>query len=229
MKKRHVLIVEDDSDAAQVLEAYLQRDHFHVSVASDGLQGMEMALRLKPDLILLDMMLPGIKGTEILSRLRKISDVPVIMITGMGDVTDKIGALRYGADDYIIKPYHPGEVMARVHAVMRRYNYQGHTKGGLTFESLSLDTESMVASVEITADTVQNLELTPTEFRVLTILLRAPTKVFSRHELLKRCLPDSEAMGRVMDMHIYKLRKKLENAGVTDVLITVRGFGYRFK
>ncbi|AHY09186.1 response regulator transcription factor [Serratia plymuthica] len=229
MDKKHVLIIEDDSDAAQVLEAYLQREHFHVSVAGDGSKGMEMVQRLKPDLILLDMMLPGINGTEILSQLRKKSDTPVIMITGMGDATDKIGALRYGADDYIVKPYHPGEVMARVHAVMRRYYYQNHVKESLSFGSLRLDTESMVASVETSADKVQNLELTPTEFSLLATLLRAPTKVFSRQELLEKCLPESEAMERVMDMHIYKLRKKLENAGVTGVLLTVRGFGYRFR
>lgn len=97
--------------------------------------------------------------------------------------------------------------MARVHAVMRRYYYQNHVKESLSFGSLRLDTESMVASVETSADKVQNLELTPTEFSLLATLLRAPTKVFSRQELLEKCLPESEAMERVMDMHIYKLRK----------------------
>jgi len=229
MSKKHVLIIEDDNDAAQVLEAYLHRENFIVSMVKDGTKGIEVALRLKPDLILLDVMLPGLNGTEILCQLRKSSDVPVIMITAMGDAADKIGALRYGADDYIVKPYHPGEVMARVNAVMRRYHYDPHVNENLVFGSLRLDTESMVASVETTTGGVLYLELTPTEFNLLTTLLRSPTKAFSRQALLEKCLPESEAMERVMDTHIYKLRKKLENAGISDVLVTVRGFGYRFR
>lgn len=229
MSKKHVLIIEDDNDAAQVLEAYLHRENFIVSMAEDGTKGIKLALRLKPDLILLDVMLPGVNGTEILCQLRKNSDVPVIMITAIGDAADKIGALRYGADDYIVKPYHPGEVMARVNAVMRRYYYDPHIKENLAFDSLRLDTESMVASVETTTGGVLYLELTPTEFNLLATLLRSPAKTFSRQALLEKCLPESEALERVMDTHIYKLRKKLENAGVTDVLVTVRGFGYRFR
>ncbi|HAT4519963.1 TPA: response regulator transcription factor [Serratia marcescens] len=229
MSKKHVLIIEDDNDAAQVLEAYLHRENFIVSMSEDGTRGIELAVRLKPDLILLDVMLPGIHGTEILCQLRKNSDIPIIMITAIGDAGDKIGALRYGADDYIVKPYHPGEVMARVHAVMRRYYYEPHIKENLAFGSLRLDTESMVASVETTTGGVLYLELTPTELKLLATLLRSPTKAFSRQSLLTKCLPESEAMERVVDMHIYKLRKKLENAGVTDVLVTVRGFGYRFR
>ncbi|CAI0782652.1 MULTISPECIES: response regulator [Serratia] len=229
MGDKRVLIIEDDRDAALVLEAYLQREHFNVLIAGDGLQGMEMALRWKPDLILLDVMLPGISGTEILSRLRKKSDTPVIMITAMGDAADKIGALRYGADDYIVKPYHPGEVMARVHAVMRRYLGQTSTTGSLTFGPLQVDTEAMTASVESANGGTQFLELTRTEFNLLSTLLRAPTKAFSRQDLLEKCLPDSDAMERVVDTHIYNLRKKLENVGITGVLLTVRAIGYRFR
>ncbi len=229
MGEKRVLIIEDDRDAAQVLEAYLQREHFTVSVAGDGLKGLEMALRWKPDLILLDVMLPGISGTEILSQLRKKSDMPVIMITAMGDATDKIGALRYGADDYIVKPYHPGEVMARVHAVMRRYSGQTRAVESLSFGPLRMDTEAMTASVETASGGTQFLELTPTEFSLLATLLRAPTKAFSRQDLLEKCLPESEAMERVVDTHIYNLRKKLEVVGITEVLITVRAIGYRFR
>lgn len=106
MLSRRVLIIEDDADAAGVLEAYLRRENYDVAVTVDGLAGLDMAQRWKPDLILLDVMLPGLNGTEVLASLRRKSDVPVIMVTAMGDMPDRIGALRYGADDYVVKPYH---------------------------------------------------------------------------------------------------------------------------
>lgn len=120
MLSRRVLIIEDDADAAGVLEAYLRRENYDVVITGDGLSGLDMAHRWKPDLILLDVMLPGLNGTEVLAGLRRKNDVPVIMVTAMGDTPDRIGALRYGADDYVVKPYHPGEVVARVQAVLRR-------------------------------------------------------------------------------------------------------------
>ncbi|CAI0769216.1 response regulator transcription factor [Serratia proteamaculans] len=229
MNKKRVLIIEDDMDAAEVLEAYLVREHFAVSIATDGLQGLDMAQQWRPDLILLDVLLPGIAGTEVLNRLRKKNDTPVIMISAMSDASDKIGALRYGADDYIVKPYNPGEVMARVHAVMRRYSDRVEAHGSLSFGPLQLDTEAMAASVEMDSGETQFLTLTPTEFTLLATFLRAPTKAFSRQELLEKCLPESDALERVVDTHIYNLRKKLENVGVTNVLLTVRAIGYRFK
>jgi DNA-binding response OmpR family regulator len=229
MNKKRVLIIEDDMDAAEVLEAYLVREHFAVSIATDGLKGLEMAQQWRPDLILLDVLLPGIAGTEVLNRLRKKKDTPVIMISAMSDASDKIGALRYGADDYIVKPYNPGEVMARVHAVMRRYSDRIEANGSLSFGSLQLDTEAMAASVEMDSGETRFLTLTPTEFTLLATFLRAPTKAFSRQELLEKCLPESDALERVVDTHIYNLRKKLENVGISNVLLTVRAIGYRFK
>jgi DNA-binding response OmpR family regulator len=128
MLSRRVLIIEDDADAAGVLEAYLRRENYDVVITGDGLSGLDMAHRWKPDLILLDVMLPGLNGTEVLAGLRRKNDVPVIMVTAMGDTPDRIGALRYGADDYIVKPYHPGEVVARVQAVLRRSNKKKQRK-----------------------------------------------------------------------------------------------------
>ncbi len=122
MQNKRVLVIEDDADAANVLEAYLRREVYSVAVAGDGVAGMNRVLSWKPDLILLDVMLPGMNGTEILAAVRRKCNTPVIMITAMGEAYDKIGALRYGADDYVVKPYNPGEVMARVQAVLRRSN-----------------------------------------------------------------------------------------------------------
>ncbi|TYD91093.1 response regulator [Klebsiella michiganensis] len=229
MLSRRVLIIEDDADAAGVLEAYLRRENYDVAVTVDGLAGLDMAQRWKPDLILLDVMLPGLNGTEVLASLRRKSDVPVIMVTAMGDMPDRIGALRYGADDYVVKPYHPGEVVARVQAVLRRSRKAETQEDILRWQGLEVDVAAIVATVSIPGESVHVLDLTPTEFSLLATLMRAPVRPFSRQYLLERCLPESEALERVVDTHIYNLRKKLEGAGVSGVLVNVRGVGYRFR
>ncbi|KKY77733.1 response regulator [Klebsiella michiganensis] len=229
MLSRRVLIIEDDADAAGVLEAYLRRENYDVAVTVDGLAGLDMAQRWKPDLILLDVMLPGLNGTEVLASLRRKSDVPVIMVTAMGDMPDRIGALRYGADDYVVKPYHPGEVVARVQAVLRRSRKAETQEDILRWQGLEVDVAAIVAAVSNPGEPVHVLDLTPTEFSLLATLMRAPVRPFSRQYLLERCLPESEALERVVDTHIYNLRKKLEGAGVSGVLVNVRGVGYRFR
>ncbi|AMO49320.1 DNA-binding response regulator, OmpR family, contains REC and winged-helix (wHTH) domain [Kosakonia oryzendophytica] len=228
MLSRRVLVIEDDADAASVLEAYLRRENYEVSIVGDGLSGLEMAQRWKPDLILLDVMLPGLNGTEVLAALRRKSDVPVIMVTAMGDTPDRIGALRYGADDYVVKPYHPGEVVARVQAVLRRSRQAETRDDVLRWHTLEVDRVAITATVT-QGDNIRVLDLTPTEFSLLSTLMGNPTRPFSRQHLLEHCLPESEALERVVDTHVYNLRKKLENAGITGVLANVRGIGYRFR
>lgn len=229
MLSRKILVIEDDVDAANVLEAYLRRENYDVSLTVDGLSGLELAQRWKPDLILLDVMLPGMNGTEVLAALRRKSDVPVIMVTAMGDAPDRIGALRYGADDYVVKPYHPGEVVARVQAVLRRAGRTETREEILRWHHLEVNTIAITAAVIQPDNSERFLELTPAEFSILTTLLRHPTRPFSRQFLLEQCLPESEALERVVDTHVYNLRKKLESAGVTGVLANVRGVGYRFR
>lgn len=229
MLSRKILVIEDDVDAANVLEAYLRRENYDVSLTVDGLSGLELAQRWKPDLILLDVMLPGMNGTEVLAALRRKSDVPVIMVTAMGDAPDRIGALRYGADDYVVKPYHPGEVVARVQAVLRRAGRTETREEILRWQHLEVNTTAITAAVMQPDNSERFLELTPAEFSILTTLLRHPTRPFSRQFLLEQCLPESEALERVVDTHVYNLRKKLESAGVTGVLANVRGIGYRFR
>ncbi|MEN5017604.1 response regulator [Erwinia sp. Eh17-17] len=229
MQMKRVLIIEDDADAANVLEAYLRRENYNVAIASDGLAGLEMAQSWKPDLILLDIMLPGMNGSEVLAAVRRKSDVPVVMVSAMGDTPDKIGALRYGADDYVVKPYNPGEVVARVHAVLRRTASRSGQKEILSWQGLEVDMESLTAVVRNDGENALWLELTPTEFSLLTTLMQSQTYPFSRQQLLERCLPESEALERVVDTHVYNLRKKLENAGIVEVLHNVRGVGYRFR
>ncbi len=225
MKTKRVLIIEDEADAAGVLEAYLKRDGYDVAIASNGMTGLEQAQRWQPDLILLDVMLPVMNGTEVLAAIRRSGDTPVIMVTAMGEAPDRIGALRYGADDYVVKPYNPGEVVARVQAVLRRTQQAKVPDEKLCWAGLEVDPESLTAVV----NGVHRLDLTPTEFSILVTLMRAPTRPFSRLFLLENCLPESDALERVVDTHVYNLRRKLEAAGMSEILPAVRSVGYRFR
>lgn len=227
--QRKILVVEDDADSASVLDAYLRRDGFAVAVCHDGRHGVQLHAQWRPDLVLLDVMLPGLNGTEVLSAIRRAGDTPVIMVTAIGDEPDMVGALRYGADDYIVKPYKPREVVARVHAVLRRARASRSSDGRLRYERLTVDTTAVCASVEDERGGCHILSLTPAEFNLLATLIATPFKAFSRGELLEACLPGSDALERVVDAHIYNLRRKLEEHGIAGVLVTVRSVGYRFQ
>lgn len=229
MTNKLILIVEDDADSASILEAYLKRDFFDVAIAEDGQKGVELHHRLKPDLILLDMMLPLMNGAEVLNVVRKRGITPVIMVTAMGDETEKLGALRYGADDYVVKPYNPKEVVARVQAVLRRTLASNENETRLRFGSLWLDPSSRTVGVSVDEGMSVLIDLTPTEFNLLLVLFNAPQKAFTREELLARCLPESDALSRVVDTHIHNVRRKLEVHGVAGILVTVRSIGYRFQ
>jgi DNA-binding response OmpR family regulator len=229
MSGKRILVVEDDADSASILEAYLRRDGFDVALAEDGQRGLDLHRQWKPDLILLDVMLPKVSGTDVLSAVRRCSDTPVIMVTAMGDEPEKLGALRYGADDYVVKPYNPKEVVARVHAVLRRSQPSITNERLLRHQNLTVDLDAVTASIG-SIDTVQTLlDLTPTEFKILATLLKTPSKAYTREELLEICLPESEALARVVDAHVHNLRRKLELQGIDNVLVTVRSIGYRFR
>ncbi|KPW29369.1 hypothetical protein ALO87_200116 [Pseudomonas syringae pv. apii] len=174
-------------------------------------------------------MLPLVIGTDVLSAVRRCSDTPVIMVTAMGDEPEKLGALRYGADDYVVKPYNPREVVARVHAVLRRSQQSGNNERHLRYQNLLVELDAVTAIIEGQDGAETVLDLTPTEFKILSTLLKTPSKAFTREELLEICLPDSEALARVVDAHVHNLRRKLEIHGVENVLVTVRSVGYRFR
>jgi len=225
---QRILIIEDDFDAANVLEAYMKRDGFDVAIAGDGQQGLSLYRQWRPHLVLLDVMLPLVNGTEVLLAIRRDSDTPIIMVSAMGDDPDKIGALRYGADDYVVKPYHPGEVVARVQAVLRRVHPRARQQVLLTYQNLHVDIVAMHSWVSTPTGEQNSLELTLTEFNLLAVMLEYPTRAFTRSQLIESCLPESDALERVVDTHVYNLRRKLEKAGISDVLQTVRSVGYRF-
>lgn len=226
---KRILIVEDDADSASILEAYLRRDDFEVEIARDGVQAVDLYTSWQPDLVLLDLMLPRLSGTDVLSHIRRCGDTPVIMVSAIGDEPEKLGALRYGADDYVVKPYSPKEVVARTHAVLRRWQPRVGAGSVMRHGLLTVDTASFKAVIVDRAAQEHELDLTPTEFHLLTIMLRAPFKAFTRSELLAACLPDSDALERVVDTHISNLRRKLGVHGLVNVLLTVRSVGYRFQ
>ncbi|URL58997.1 response regulator transcription factor [Luteibacter flocculans] len=229
--RRRVLVIEDDADSASILLAYLEKDGFDVHVAPDGRKGIDAHAQWKPDIVLLDIMLPEVSGIDVLSAIRRTSETPVIMLTALGDEPDKIGALRFGADDYIVKPYSPREVVARVHAVLRRAVQSASTSSNTTFSEgpLIVDTQAVTATVSHPGRDSVTLDLTPTEFGILAMLVKTPFKAFTRMELLEACMPDSDALERVIDTHVHNLRRKLSAEGVSGVLVTVRAVGYRYR
>ncbi|MDO4231207.1 MAG: response regulator transcription factor [Lautropia sp.] len=231
MEGGRILLVEDDPDGAEVLEAYLRRDGFECRHVLDGHAALKEHAAWKPDLVLLDVMLPGLDGNQVLSAIRQHAQTPVIMVTAVGQHVNRVNSLLYGADDYVVKPYHPGEVVARVHAVLRRFRAAPQASSRrLRHESLVVDLDAGLATVQRPNDGADMpLELTRMEFSLLAQMMNAPHKTFTRAELLESCHPDSSAMERVVDAHVYNLRRKLEQVGVKGVLLTVRGMGYRFQ
>ncbi|HEY8602845.1 response regulator [Tsuneonella suprasediminis] len=215
------LIAEDDKDIADILRAYLEREGFRTVQASDGHVALDVHLALKPDIVLLDITMPRADGWEVLSEIRRRGSTPVIVITALDQDLDKLQALRVGADDYVIKPFNPVEVVARVKAVLRRSGGAG-ASGVLRIGPVEIDTAAHIVRVG-----EQNVALTLTEFRLLAHMARSPTRVFARSELVDACMPGSDALDRTVDSHISKLRRKLQQAGAPDMPEGVRGVGYR--
>ncbi|HCT5048869.1 TPA: response regulator transcription factor [Pseudomonas aeruginosa] len=222
-----VLIAEDEPDIADILQAYLTRAGLRTIHAADGRKALSMHLSMKPDLVLLDVQMPKMDGWKVLSEIRHRGDTPVIMLTAMDQDIDKLMGLRFGADDYVVKPFNPAEVVARTQAVLRRSiaDASRHARV-LRVAPFEIDLEQHETIVQVDGQT-HSLTLTLTEFRLLTHLARAPKKVCTRAELLAACLPEGDTLERTVDSHISKLRKKLEDVGVQGIPAGIRGVGYR--
>ncbi len=225
-----VLIAEDEPEIMAILKAYLARHGLRSAHAPDGRAALDMHETLKPDLVLLDVKMPKLDGWQVLAELRRRGDTPVIMLTAHDQDIDKLMALRIGADDYVVKPFNPAEVVARVTAVLRRCQSRPESASTrlLRRGPLEIDLDSYQVTVDQSGQR-SAVPLTLTEFRLLTHLARAPKRVFSREELLAACLAESNALERTVDSHISKLRKKLESAGVSDMPVSLRGVGYRLE
>jgi len=220
----HILLVDDDAELCSLLSQFLTREGFAVEYENEGNRGLEKAGQPGIDLVVLDVMLPGIDGFEILRRLRQHSKVPVIMLTARGEDVDRIVGLELGADDYLPKPFNPRELAARIRAILRRYETRPAPAGSprLEVNGVSLDPGSR----EVFADG-HLIDLTTFEFDILEMLMRNAGRVLSRDALMENFYNrKATPFDRSIDMHISHLRKKLEQG---DALIkTIRGVGYQF-
>lgn len=224
---KQILVVEDEYDIGDIIEQYLKREGMRVIRAMNGKQAIEIHASQPIDLILLDIKLPELNGWEVLSKIRQKAQTPVIMLTALDQDIDKVMALRIGADDFVVKPFNPNEVVARVQAVLRRTHQNKQTANkNLHYKNIEINTE--IHSVYINQiDRKILLNLTLTEYKILLLMINQPHRVFTRGELMNQCLPDSDALERTVDSHVSKLRKKLEEYGLEHMLINVRGVGYR--
>ena len=223
---KKVLIIEDDINIAELLRLYLEKDGFEVHVASDGGRGVSEFERISPDLVLLDIMLPVLDGWGVCREIRSMSKVPVIMLTAKGETLDKISGLEMGADDYVVKPFEVKELLARVHAVMRRYDGgDGNKERKLVFDNLVIDMNSFELVVN-----GNRVDAPPKEMELLYHLASSPNRVYTRNQLLDEVWGfDYFGDSRTVDVHVKRLREKLENVSDKWTLKTVWGVGYKFE
>jgi DNA-binding response OmpR family regulator len=221
-----VLVVDDEDHIVELARIYLTREGYEVEGVGDGSQALARFSQIKPDLVVLDIMLPGADGLEICKEIRKQSQVPIIMLTARDEVTDKVVGLEVGADDYLTKPFHPQELVARAKALLRRARLEPDTPRLIRAGKLEVDLERHEVRHE-----QAKVQLRPKEFDLLTLLARHPGRVFQRSELLDLVWGyDFPGYTRTVDVHVQQLREKLAAAGVTEPSIeTVWGVGYRLE
>ena len=222
--KNKILLIDDDPTLLELLSQYLQEADYEVFTAANGTSGMKLAYNERPDLVLLDVMMPGMDGWEICARLREMTQVPIVMVTAKSSEADKLRGFRLGVDDYVTKPFSFAELVARVQAVLGRAKLPNNDNGYATHGNIKLDMKKYQAFVE-----ERVVELTPTEFRLLEALVRRQGKVAGEEELIQEVWggyrPENASMIR---RYILMIRKKIErDPSNPSLILTVRGFGYR--
>ena len=222
--KTHVLIVEDESSLVELIRYNLEKEGFRVTAANDGEEGLALLAEDRPDLLVLDWMLPHVSGIEICRQIRRsgaLRDLPVIMLTARGEEADRVRGLEVGADDYVIKPFSPSELVARIRAVLRRARPSGADEM-LTYSGIAMD----LAAHRVTRSG-RSIHLGPTEFRLLRFFMERPGRVFTREQLLDGVWGrDLYVELRTVDVHIRRLRKAINGEGERDPIRTVRSAGY---
>lgn len=219
------LIVEDDEVLARTLELILRAGGFRTERAADGPRALELWRAAGPDVVLLDLGLPGMDGTEVLERLRQDADTPVVILTARAEEADELHGLGLGADDYLVKPVSGRKLLAHLHAVLRRAHPSPAGDAEL-LRSGSLEVDLYRFEARIGGEP---LPLTPSELKLLAHLARTPGRAASRSELYEAALPEGDGFDRAVDVHIANLRRKLRDAGADDPIETVRGVGYRLR
>ena len=229
MSETLILVVEDEASIAEVVSLYLKRAGYSAQIASDGRQAMTFFERRKPDLVILDLMLPEVDGLSLTRWLRDRSNVPIIMLTARRAEIDRITGLEMGADDYVVKPFSPQELVSRVRAVMRRLSREqadSEPERSLSFGELRIDPRSRVVSIKDIP-----IELTVKEFDMLYLLARHPKQVFTREQLLERVWGGAQYIDPgTVTVHVRRLREKIEaDPSKPTHLLTVWGVGYKFE
>lgn len=223
-----ILVVDDEDAIVQLITYNLRRSGYEVTTAANGEEGLARARADQPDLVILDLMLPGMDGFEVCKELRRSTDIPILMLTARGEEIDRVVGFEIGADDYVTKPFSPRELVGRVKAILRRSRRNATSAAAeeaLVFGPLAMN----FVTYEVSRDG-NRVELTPTEFQILKVLAQTPGRVFSRDELVDRVMgPDFFGDVRTVDVHIRHLRAKLEEEpGDPKLIETVRGAGYKF-
>jgi DNA-binding response OmpR family regulator len=225
MADAKILVVDDDKKILDLIVLYLKKDGYRVLTATDGQHALELARLKQPDLVILDLMLPQVDGLDVCRILRTESKVPIIMLTARTTEDDKLTGLDLGADDYVVKPFSPRELMARIRAVLRRVD-KPEAPDAVQFGNLIISLRRREARVD-----GEIVNLTPTEFKLLETLAQEPGRAWSRLELLEQAFGyDYQGLERTVDVHIMNLRKKIEPVpGKPRYVVTVPGYGYRFE
>ncbi len=225
-RKKKVLIVDDDTNICELLRLYIDKDGFDVAIANTGTQALKLFEQEKPDLIMLDIMLPELDGWQVCREIRKTSQVPIIMLTAKGEVFDKILGLELGADDYVVKPFEAKEIVARIHAVLRRTSAnEAPNVKEVTWDKLSIN----LTNYELKVDGVQ-VDTPPKEMELLYHLASNPNRVFTRDALLDEVWGfDYYGDSRTVDVHVKRLREKIDGVSPQWELKTVWGVGYKFE
>lgn len=221
-----VLVVEDDKDIARILRQYAESHGANVCLAHDGDMAITQHGRVRPDIVLLDVNLPKRDGFEVLKKIRTDYDTPTIILSARIEDEDKLEGLGLGADDYVVKPFNPREVMARVKVVLHR-TIDRERPDFLRHSGVIVNLATGEVSFQHGQEQ-QELQLTPSEYKILILLMGAPNKVFSREDIQSACFPDSDALARTVDSHVSHLRKKLMAVSASDLISVSRGLGYRF-
>lgn len=222
---RNILVVEDDNNISNLIKMYLDKEGFEVRLAPDGGKAVEEFHAQKPDLVLLDVMLPVLDGWGVLARIREHSKCPVIMLTAKGEVDDRIHGLEMGADDYVVKPFEMKELLARINAVLRRTEIPDDTQKKLSFDKLTINLDSYELIVD-----GKKIDTPPKELELLYHLASTPNRVYTRNQLLDEVWGfDYFGDSRTVDVHVKRLREKVEGVSDQWELKTVWGVGYKFE
>lgn len=218
-----ILVVDDEPKIVRIARDYLEKNGFRVLSAGDGQSALSMARREKPDLIVLDLMLPQIDGREVCKILRKESEVPIIMLTALSEEIDQVTGLEIGADDYITKPFSPRALIARIRALLRRTTGDVKTPSIIRINNLEINSEKYLVTYQ-----GNPIKLTPNEFRLLQLLTNHAGQTLTREQILENLHGVASSFDRSIDSHIKNLRKKIEQASNKNMIETVYGIGYRF-